>query len=83
MFEEADLIHSYTRADALRDGFLIDVTATAAEAGICWPVALLAVADPAFAGAPLPAPAPAIGVGVGAVMLLGIGYRALKNHIKR
>src|SRR5947199_32657 len=40
MFEEADLIHRYTRADAIRDGVLIDVSATAREAGIRWPVAL-------------------------------------------
>ena len=40
MFEEADLIHSYTRADALRDGVLIDVSAVAREAGIRYPVAL-------------------------------------------
>jgi hypothetical protein len=40
MFENADLIHCYTRADALRDGVLIDVSATAREAGIRWPVAL-------------------------------------------
>src|SRR3954466_16412001 len=40
MFEDADLIHSYSRADALRDGVLIDVTPTAREAGIRWPVAL-------------------------------------------
>jgi hypothetical protein len=40
MFEEADLIHRYSRADALRDGELIDVSATAREAGIRWPVAL-------------------------------------------
>jgi hypothetical protein len=31
MFEEADLIHRYTRADALRDGILIDVSVTAQE----------------------------------------------------
>jgi hypothetical protein len=42
MFDEADLIHRYTRADALRDGVLIDVSATAKEAGICLPVALTA-----------------------------------------
>jgi hypothetical protein len=42
MFEEADLIHRYTRADALRDGVLIDVSAAAREAGIRWPVALTA-----------------------------------------
>ena len=40
MFENADLIHHYTRADALRDGVLIDVSATARKAGILWPVAL-------------------------------------------
>jgi len=40
MFENADLIHQYTRVDALRDGVLIDVSATAREAGIRWPVAL-------------------------------------------
>src|SRR4051794_36967081 len=40
MFEEFDLIHRYSRADALRDGVLIDVSPTAAEAGFRWPVAL-------------------------------------------
>jgi hypothetical protein len=35
-----DLIHAYTRADALRDGVLIDVSAVAREAGIRYPVAL-------------------------------------------
>ena len=40
MFEEADLIHAYSRADALRDGVLIDVSPTAREAGIRYPVAL-------------------------------------------
>ena len=44
MIEEADLIHRYTRADALRDGVLIDVTVTAREAGIRWPVALTCAA---------------------------------------
>jgi hypothetical protein len=29
MFEDADLIHRYSRADAIRDGVLIDVSATA------------------------------------------------------
>jgi hypothetical protein len=42
MFDEADLIHRYSRTDELRDGVLIDVTATAWEAGIRWPVALTA-----------------------------------------
>jgi hypothetical protein len=40
MFENADLIHAYTRADAIADGTLIDVSATAREAGIRYPVAL-------------------------------------------
>jgi hypothetical protein len=44
MFENADLIHRYTRADALRDGVLIDVSAAAREAGIRWPLALTAAA---------------------------------------
>ena len=34
MFENADLIHRYSRADAIRDGVLADVSATAKEAGI-------------------------------------------------
>jgi hypothetical protein len=33
-------IHTYTRADALADGVLVDVTATAREAGFRIPVAL-------------------------------------------
>jgi len=33
-------IHSYTREQALEDGFLVDVTETAREAGFCIPVAL-------------------------------------------
>src|SRR3954467_12974074 len=40
MFEKADLIHRYSRADALRDGVLIDVSETAREAGVRYPVAL-------------------------------------------
>jgi hypothetical protein len=42
MFENADLIHRYTRAEAIRDGVLIDVSATAREAGFKFPVALTA-----------------------------------------
>ena len=34
------IIHVYTRADALRDGELVDVTATAAEMGYRVPVAV-------------------------------------------
>ena len=40
MFENADLIHSYTRAQALADGVLVDVSTVAREAGIRYPVAL-------------------------------------------
>lgn len=35
-----ELIHSYTRAQAIADGVLVDVTKTAQEAGICHPTAL-------------------------------------------
>jgi hypothetical protein len=35
-------IHTYTRAQALEDGVLVDVTETAREAGIKYPVALTA-----------------------------------------
>jgi hypothetical protein len=40
MFEEADLIHRYTRAQAVEDGVLIDVSTVAREVGITYPVAL-------------------------------------------
>jgi len=43
-------------------------------------LAMLCTAATAFAGRPVPAPV--AGVGVGAVLLLGIGYRALKSRIK-
>lgn len=35
-----EVIHSYTRAQAIEDGYLVEVTATAKEAGFRWPVAL-------------------------------------------
>jgi hypothetical protein len=44
MFEDADLIHRYSRADAIRDGVLIDVTEAARGAGFKFPVALTAAA---------------------------------------
>jgi hypothetical protein len=44
MFENAEVIHRYTRADALRDGVLIDTSPTAREVGIKFPVALMAAA---------------------------------------
>lgn len=40
MFDESDLIHVYTRAQAIEDGVLVDVTETAKEAGINYPVAI-------------------------------------------
>jgi hypothetical protein len=44
MFENSDLIHRYTRAQAIADGVLIDVSQTAKEAGFTYPVALTAAA---------------------------------------
>lgn len=37
-----EVIHTYTRAEALADGVLVDVTETAREAGILHPTALTA-----------------------------------------
>lgn len=37
-------IHTYKRSQALEDGVLIDVSSTAREAGIVWPVALTSAA---------------------------------------
>ncbi|MCY4511649.1 MAG: hypothetical protein OXG35_32490, partial [Acidobacteria bacterium] len=42
LFEDADVIHRYTRAQAIKDGTLVDVTETAREAGWRFPVALTA-----------------------------------------
>lgn len=42
MIMEWDVIDTYTREDAIEDGNLIDVTETAKEAGIKFPVALTA-----------------------------------------
>jgi hypothetical protein len=47
VFENADLIHAYTRADALRDGVLIDVSATTREAGIRWEFSISVSTRPA------------------------------------
>ena len=41
----AEIIHTYTRADMLRDGSLIDHSQMAREAGITWPVALTTAAQ--------------------------------------
>lgn len=40
MFTEEDIIFAYTRAQALEDGVLIDVSETAREASFSYPVAL-------------------------------------------
>ncbi len=37
-----ELIHSYTRAQAIADGVLVDVSQAAVEVGICFPVAITA-----------------------------------------
>jgi len=47
---------------------------------IAFGIVLAALASPAFAGQP--APAPIAGVGIGAVVLVGMGYRALKSRIR-
>jgi hypothetical protein len=44
---------------------------------------LAALASPAFAGGAVAAPAPIAGIGIGAVVLIGIGYRAVKGRIHR
>ncbi len=40
MFNEDDVIHRYTRKQAIEDGVLIDVSPTAKEAGIRYPTAV-------------------------------------------
>ena len=42
LFDEAGLIHRYTRAEAIADGVLVDVSALAKEAGFKYPMALTA-----------------------------------------
>jgi len=39
-FKDAEIIHSYSRAEAIEDGFLVDVTETAKEAGISFHTAM-------------------------------------------
>ena len=41
-WDEAEVIDAYTRAQALEDGVLVDVSEMAKEAGIKFPVALTA-----------------------------------------
>jgi hypothetical protein len=40
MFANDDLVHRYTRAEAIADGVLVDVSAVTRGAGITFPVAL-------------------------------------------
>lgn len=40
MFDDFEIIHRYTRAEAIADGVLVDATAMAKEAGFRYPVAL-------------------------------------------
>lgn len=44
LWDDAEVIYAYTRAQAIEDGVLVDVTATAREAGFTWSVALTAAA---------------------------------------
>ena len=39
-WDGAEIISKYTRADAIDDGYLVDVTETAKEAGFLYPVAV-------------------------------------------
>lgn len=41
-WDDAEIIHTYTRADALRDGVLYDVSDLAKEAGFVIPIAVTA-----------------------------------------
>jgi len=40
IFDDFDVVYSYTRKDTIEDGVLVDVSSTAKEAGINFPVAL-------------------------------------------
>ena len=40
LFEDTDIISTYTRADAIADGYLTDVTEAARETGFRYPVAI-------------------------------------------
>lgn len=44
LFADAEVIHRYTRTEAIADGALIDITKTTTEAGISIPVAMTAAA---------------------------------------
>lgn len=57
MFQTADIIHTYTRAQAIDDGVLVDITAYAKEAGITRPVAITCRAYSETIGLPRHCPA--------------------------
>ena len=42
LFEDAEIIHTYTRAQAIEDGVLIDITDMARARGFVFPVAITA-----------------------------------------
>lgn len=44
-------------------------------------ILMLGAGSPALAGQVAPVPAPIAGAGIGAVLLIGVGYRALKGRI--
>ena len=43
-WDDADIIYAYTRAQAIEDGVLVDVSKTAKEAGFVYPVAITSAA---------------------------------------
>ena len=47
-----DIIHAYTRAEAIEDGFQVDVSETAREAGISFPVFLTRAVYDAYVTVP-------------------------------
>ena len=52
MFEEFELIHSYSRKQAIEDGVLVDVTETAKEAGIKYPTAVTSAVFEGYVAVP-------------------------------
>lgn len=52
MTENCTMIHTYTRAEAIADGVLIDVTETAKEAGFRIPVAVTAAVWAGYVAVP-------------------------------
>ena len=53
MFEDNDLVYSYSRKQAIEDGVLIDVTETAKEAGFKFPVAVTSALEADIRDIPL------------------------------